>query len=107
MAQNFGVSTLTLFVIARDLMAIWRRDLRARVTDITGQSCCPRGPNVSGILVLRARAQIGPVMSKITGQTAWLLRRLRAFKVQADLDRLFLYLSTVRPGWRNWQTHRT
>ena len=30
-------------------------------------------------------------MSKITGQTAWLLRRLRAFKVQADLDRLFLY----------------
>src|SRR5439155_23562098 len=26
----------------------------------------------------------------ITGQTAWLLRRLRAFKVQADLDRLFL-----------------
>jgi len=32
-------------------------------------------------------------MSKITGQTAWLLRRLRAFKVQADLDRLFLYNS--------------
>ena len=31
-------------------------------------------------------------MSKITGQTAWLLRRLRAFKVQADFDRLFLYI---------------
>jgi hypothetical protein len=26
----------------------------------------------------------------MTGQTAWLLRPLRAFKVQADLDRLFL-----------------
>src|SRR5438552_8919256 len=41
----------------------------------------PAGPNVSGILVLRARAQIGPVMSKITGQTAWLLRRLRCKQI--------------------------
>jgi len=30
----------------------------------------------------------------ITGQTAWLLRRLLAFKVQADLDRLFLYYTS-------------
>src|SRR6267142_338771 len=44
--------------------------------------------------------------TKITGQTAWLLRRLRAFKVQADLDRLFLYYSTTElshaekgPSW--------
>jgi len=38
-------------------------------------------------------------MSKITGQTAWLLRRLRAFKVQADLDRLFLYLSGLETAF--------
>ena len=41
---------------------------------------------------MKARAQIGPVKPKITGQTAWLLRHLRSFKVQADLDRLFLVI---------------
>ena len=44
--------------------------VKNQVPDITGQSWCPLRSNFSRISELHARAQIGPVISELTGQPA-------------------------------------